>query len=317
MRARRSSRSRRGCRGPAKASTTRCSMRVGSVCLVCVLDVEVGGQRRRRACPCMSGPPSVAPTWLPGAVELGAGVSVCRHGARREVGVRCRSSGPSRGSRSCPDFVMTFTKPEEERPNSALAPSATTTTSFTASRLNVNAGRWPPRCSPKNGLLKSAPSTETLFWMPFCPLTVSSSPSGPWTVETPGVSFVKSRKLCPLLGRFSTALWSMRVVPSMRAVSMTGASRGDPDLLLHARELGLEVEGDRLADRQVDALAHEGRETLRGDGHRVGPGRQAQGPEAALLVRRRRLLVVGRGVLERHGRRRGGQRRWGRRRCPR
>ena len=34
----------------------------------------------------------------------------------------------------------------------------------------MNAGRWPPRCSPKNGLLKSAPSTETLLWMPFWPL---------------------------------------------------------------------------------------------------------------------------------------------------
>ncbi|PYO35999.1 MAG: hypothetical protein DMD74_05705 [Gemmatimonadetes bacterium] len=62
-----------------------------------------------------------------------------------------------------PDFVITLTNPLEERPNSAFAPPATTTTSCTASRLKVNAGRWPPRCSPKNGLLKSAPSTETLL----------------------------------------------------------------------------------------------------------------------------------------------------------
>ena len=62
-----------------------------------------------------------------------------------------------------PDLVTTFTKPPFERPNSALAPAATTTTSWTASRLKVKAGRWPPRCSPKNGLLKSAPSTETLL----------------------------------------------------------------------------------------------------------------------------------------------------------
>ena len=92
-----------------------------------------------------------------------------------------------------PDLVTTFTNPEDDLPNSAGAPSATTTTSWTASRLKVKAGRWPPRCSPKNGLLRSAPSTATLFWIPFCPLTVSSSPSGPWTVETPGVSFVKER----------------------------------------------------------------------------------------------------------------------------
>src|SRR5687768_18197447 len=73
-----------------------------------------------------------------------------------------------------PDLVMTFTKPDCERPNSAFAPSATTTISFTASRLKVNAGRCPPRCSPKNGLLKSAPSTEMLLEMPFCPLIDSS-----------------------------------------------------------------------------------------------------------------------------------------------
>ncbi len=123
-----------------------------------------------------------------------------------------------------PDLVTTLTKPDEERPNSALAPSATTTTSLTASRLKVKAGRWPPRCSPKKGLLKSAPSTETLLWIPFWPLIDSSSPSGPCTVVTPGVSLVKSRKLRPLLGRLSTDLSSMRTAPSARVVSMTGAS---------------------------------------------------------------------------------------------
>ena len=119
-----------------------------------------------------------------------------------------------------PDFVMTLTKPDCERPNSAFAPSATTTISLTASRLKVKAGRWPPRCSPKNGLLKSAPSTEMLLEMPFWPLIDSSSPSGPCTMVTPGVSLVKSRKLRPLFGRPSTAFWSMRVAPSVRAVSI-------------------------------------------------------------------------------------------------
>ena len=123
-----------------------------------------------------------------------------------------------------PDLVTTLTKPPLQRPNSALAPSATTTTSFTASRLKVKAGRWPPRCSPKNGLLKSAPSTEMLLWMPFWPLMVSSSPSGPCTMVTPGVSMVKSRKLRPLLGRPFMAASSMRSAPSVRVVSITGAS---------------------------------------------------------------------------------------------
>ena len=117
-----------------------------------------------------------------------------------------------------------MTNPEDERPNSAFAPSATTTTSWTASRLKVKGGRWPPRCSPKNGLLKSWPSTEMLLWIPFWPLIESSSPSGPCTTVTPGVSLVKSRKLWLAFGRFCTAFSSIMVVPAVRLVSTTGAS---------------------------------------------------------------------------------------------
>src|SRR5438034_869251 len=106
---------------------------------------------------------------------------------------------------------MTLTNPPEDRPNSALAPSLTTTSSCTASRLNVNAGRWPPRCSPKNGLLKSAPSTEMLLLIPFCPFTLISSPSGPCTIVTPGVSCMKLRKFRPLFGRPRSDALSMSV----------------------------------------------------------------------------------------------------------
>jgi hypothetical protein len=56
-----------------------------------------------------------------------------------------------------------LTKPPTARPNSAEAPSVTTWNSFTASRLMMYFGRWPPRCSPKNGLLASAPSIITLL----------------------------------------------------------------------------------------------------------------------------------------------------------
>ena len=37
-------------------------------------------------------------------------------------------------------------------------------------------------------------------------MTVSSSPSGPWTIATPGVSLVNSRKSRPLLGVPSLAM---------------------------------------------------------------------------------------------------------------
>ena len=52
-----------------------------------------------------------------------------------------------------PDLVMTFTTPPAVRPNSAVAPLATTWNSFTASRVMSIAARWPPTCSPKKPLL--------------------------------------------------------------------------------------------------------------------------------------------------------------------
>ena len=99
-----------------------------------------------------------------------------------------------------PDFVITLTKPPAERPNSAVAPWLMTTISWIASWLKVKAGRWPPRCSPKKELLKSAPSTMKLLKMPRWPPMFSSSPSGPCEIEAPGVSSVRSRKLRPFVG---------------------------------------------------------------------------------------------------------------------
>ena len=121
-----------------------------------------------------------------------------------------------------PDLVMTLTKPPLERPNSALAPWGMTTISATAFKLKVKAGRCPPRCSPKKGLLKSAPSTEMLLCMPRCPAMVNSSPSGPCTMLTPGVNSVRLRKLRPLLGRSCTAASGRRVAVSLWVMSTAG-----------------------------------------------------------------------------------------------
>ncbi len=60
--------------------------------------------------------------------------------------------------------------------------------------------------------------------MPRWPLTVSSSPSGPWTMATLGVSRVRLRKLRPLLGSPSTTSGSIRVAASTREGSTSGAS---------------------------------------------------------------------------------------------
>ncbi len=99
-----------------------------------------------------------------------------------------------------------------------------TTISRTASRLNVNAGRWPPRCSPKNGLLKSAPSTETLLWMPRWPPMLRTSPSGPCVTATLGVSVVRLRKLRPLFGKPLTVSASSAVDDCERVGSTSNAS---------------------------------------------------------------------------------------------
>src|SRR5205823_6056142 len=52
-----------------------------------------------------------------------------------------------------PDLVTTLTKPDMERPNSAFAPSATTTSSFTAARLKVKGGRGDGDLLRRRGLL--------------------------------------------------------------------------------------------------------------------------------------------------------------------
>ena len=110
---------------------------------------------------------------------------------------------------------------------------------------------------------------------------------------TPGVSFVKSRKLRPLLGRPLIAASSMRSAPSARVVSITGASAGDHDLLLHADTLRVKREVHRLADAQLDALADEGGEAGEAHGHAVGAEGQQQAAEAAVRVGRDRALEVG------------------------
>ena len=123
-----------------------------------------------------------------------------------------------------PDLVMTLTKPPAERPYSAVAPWFTTISSSMASWLKVNAGRCPPRCSPKNGLLKSAPSTMKLLKMPRWPAMFSSSPSGPCETDAPGVSSVRFTKLRPSLGRPSTTSSSTRCALVTPVVS-TGEGR--------------------------------------------------------------------------------------------
>jgi len=63
-----------------------------------------------------------------------------------------RNSEPTR-ELVVPDFVITLMKPPLEPPNSAFA-VATRRNPGRRRDWNVNAGRWPPRCSPKERIIE-------------------------------------------------------------------------------------------------------------------------------------------------------------------
>ena len=63
-----------------------------------------------------------------------------------------------------------------------------------------------------------------LLLIPFCPFTLISSPSGPCTIVTPGVSCMKLRKFRPLFGRPRSDALSMSVDSSALVVCTIGES---------------------------------------------------------------------------------------------
>ena len=65
-----------------------------------------------------------------------------------------------------------------------------------------------------------------LLKIPRWPANVISSPSGPWTMLTPGVRVRRSSNLRPRMGRFSTVSSFSVVAAAVRVDSMT---RGVPE----------------------------------------------------------------------------------------
>ena len=129
-----------------------------------------------------------------------------------------------------------------------------------ASWLKVKAGRCPPRCSPKKGLLKSAPSTMKLLKMPRWPLMFSSSPSGPWEIDAPGVSRARFRKLRPSLGSASTTSSWMRCERVTSVASITARRLADDGHRLGHDDPQLDIQVEHPADpqnRTFDALGSE------------------------------------------------------------
>ena len=75
----------------------------------------------------------------------------------------------------------------------------------------------------EEGVVEVRPVHGDVVLDPLRPLTINCSPSV-CTVETPGVSLVKSMKLCWMFGRLLTAFSSILAAPAVRDVSTTGAS---------------------------------------------------------------------------------------------
>ncbi len=61
-----------------------------------------------------------------------------------------------------------------------------------------------------------------LLKTPRWPANEISSPSGPWTTLTPGVSVSRSSNLRPRIGIDSIVAWLIVVAAAVREVSMTG-----------------------------------------------------------------------------------------------
>ena len=86
--------------------------------------------------------------------------------------------------------------------------------------VNALFERSPPRMPPKNGWLKSAPSTLMLLLMPRWPANESWPRLG--STCTVGVAEMKSWKRRPLIGRFAIASRSTVVVRTVADVSTSG-----------------------------------------------------------------------------------------------
>ena len=169
-----------------------------------------------------------------------------------------------------------------------------------ASWLKVKAGRWPPRCSPKKGLLKSAPSTMKLLKMPRWPLMFSSSPSGPCDIDAPGVSRARFTKLRPSLGSASTTSSWMRCERVTSVVSITRGDLADDGHRLGRHDPQLHGQVEHPPDPQDSALDTLGAEPGGCRRHRqvVGAGRQQGTDERAGRTRLDRRQQVGVAVLD-------------------
>ena len=177
-----------------------------------------------------------------------------------------------------PDLVITLTTPPAVRPNSAGAPLAITWNSFTASSVMSIGARWPPTCSPKKPLLKSPPSRLMLLKTPRWPANVISSPSGPCTTLTPGVSVSRSSNLRPRIGVFSIVGLIQRA-GDRRAGRLDQRGPAHRDGLRDVRHRQPRREVDRLAHGQIDVVLDDGARSRRA---RTSP---CSGPTAAAGTR--------------------------------
>ena len=137
-----------------------------------------------------------------------------------------------------------------------------------------------------------------LLVIPFWPLTLISSPSGPCTIVTPGVSCMKLRKLRPLFGKPRSACWLISVDASDARRLDDGRIARDRDLLRDTADLQDDRDIRRLADHELDAVLLVVGEASECDGQSVGAERQQQATEAAVGIGHEVASEVRPGILQ-------------------
>ena len=158
--------------------------------------------------------------------------------------------------------------------------------------------RWPPACSPKKPLLKSPPSRLMLLNTPRWPANVISSPSGPCTMLTPGVSVSRSSNLRPRIGVVAMVVSLSVVATAARVVSTTGVPLTvTVSVTFPTARLRRQIH--RLAYREVDVLLHDGPEARQPEGCRIAARRQLQKHEASVRVGRAALREIRLGIDDR------------------
>ena len=123
-----------------------------------------------------------------------------------------------------------------------------------------------------------------LLKTPRWPEKLISSPSGPWTIETPGVNDNRSSNFRPRIGVVPMVVSLSVLAEAVRADVDGRGLRGDVDRFGDTRRPHRRRQPQRLTDVDRDAVLHQRREAGQRERHRIDAGRHLERGEAALAV---------------------------------